>query len=633
MATTEAPVMIPAPCTDITNNADHAVQMVPHTSDEGNDAKKIRKMPQKVFRWPSILAVACMIIALFVADTLLLGSPDDDSSTSWFLQAWQKWNFVSPDSLFVLDCCWLLPVMACIIVKLFRSNVHDNKKSTKGITKKPAHKGRRNDLRPATASKPVASNANLAKAAEHQNQRIRSKWNLEIATAARQGDFDKAVRLLLKFESEGEDGCRPDVVSYNLLIHAFAKKGDLKGAEKWLQHLESKGIEATCCSYNSILDACAKAGTWTAAEACERWLERMLDKNVKTNVVSYASVVYAWARRGEQARAEMWMKRMIDSGIKPDEVAYNSVIHACSVSGNPAGAERWMQDMQDRGILASVTTFATVIDACSKGGDLPSAEKWFEIMLDAKVEPNVMTFTSMIDACAKKVDPDRAEYWFNKMVQCNIVPNAHSFSAIINAFAKSKDAAKAEQWLDHAEKVGIQDGVIYSSVLDACGQASDSERAVKVFQRMVDNGIKPTIIAYSALARPFAYRGDWVEVESIAKEMSKHRVRPNEYFLYSQLISYASSKPRQDERAEQCFREAHRLGLKVNDHVVTALSRAVGRSRCSDLMNELCNGRPVPFCVARGGKPGGSKAGSHYQSCNAGGSNHQPSNMPPWHKN
>jgi pentatricopeptide repeat protein len=481
----------------------------------------------------------------------------------------------------------------------------------KGITKKSKYTGRRDDVRTDTASKPVASNVSLAKAAEHRTQRTRSRWNSEIAAAVKRDDFDNAVRLLLKFESKGEAGCRPDVVSYNLLIHGFAKKGDVKSAEKWLQHLESTGIKATSCSYNSILGACAQAGTWIAAEACEQWLERMLEKHVNTNVVSYASVVHAWARQGEQARAEMWMKRMNDGGIEPDEVVYNSMIHACSVSGNPAGAERWMRDMQNRGIVASVTTFATVIDACSKGGDLPSAEKLFETMLESKIEPNVMTFTSMIDACAKNADPDRAEYWFNRMVQCSVKPNAHSFSAIINACAKARDAVRAEEWLEHAENFGIQDGVIYGTVLDACSKASDSERAVKVFQRMVDNGIKPNIMAYSSLAKPFAYRGDWVEVERIAKEMSTRGVRPNEFFVYTHLVSYASTKPRQDERAEQCFRQALRSGVKANDHVVTALSRAVGRSRCIDLMAELCNGRSVPFCHYGGSNPSGSKAGSN----------------------
>jgi pentatricopeptide repeat protein len=622
--------------TDAKTGADR-IKKVQCTPNEGYDVKKTRGARQKTSLLPA-LSVACIVVALFYGDILLLGTLDD-ANASWLPEAWQVWKIMSSDYPFALEFCWaILALLAYISVQFSRRKFFDKstaRKGVKGITKKPNDTSRREEMRN-TPSKRVANNASIAKAAEFQNQLIRSKKNVEIAAAAKEGDIKEATRLLLKFESEGENGCRPDIVSYNLVIRACAKHGDLKSVLKWIEHVESKGIEANSCSYNMILDACAKAHTWVAAEACERWLEQMLDKGLNANVVSYGSVVHAWARRGEEARAEKWMKRMIDDGIKPDEVAYNSMIHACSVSGNPAGAERWMRDMQDRGIEASVTTFATVIDACSKGGDLPSAERCFEAMLEAKIQPNVVTFSAMIDACAKKADPDRAEYWLNRMLKYNIKPNAHSFSAIINAFSKARDPERAEQWLGHAETVGIQDAVIYSSVLSACGKATDAERARKIFQRMVDNGIKPQIMAYSALARPFSYGGDWVEVERIANDMSANGVKANEYFLYAQLISYATAKPRQDERAEQCFRQALRSGMEANDHTVTALCRAVGRSRCTELMQELCNGRDVPYnpCQQKMQvKSVQNLIERRKEPSNVGGSkNVGSSKMPPWRK-
>merc|ERR1719440_1111241 len=158
----------------------------------------------------------------------------------------------------------------------------------------------------------------------------------------------------------------------------------------------------------------------------------------------------------------------------------------------------------------------------------------------------------------------------------------------------------AEAWLGKAEKVGANDVVLYSSVIDACGKAGDADRAMEVFKRMQYQNIKPHIVAYAALARPFAYKGEWKTVESISNDMMTNGVKPNEYFLYAQLLSYATCRPRQAERAENCFRQALRLGLKANDHVVTALARAVGRDRCVELMDELCQGRSVPNTGVRG---------------------------------
>mmetsp|Transcript_1966 Transcript_1966/g.7483 ORF Transcript_1966/g.7483 Transcript_1966/m.7483 type:complete len:337 (+) Transcript_1966:1036-2046(+) len=297
------------------------------------------------------------------------------------------------------------------------------------------------------------------------------------------------------------------------------------------------------------------------------------------------------------------MEKMLAAGVEPDAITYNSVIHANSVSGNVEGAERWLEEMRRRGLETSVATFTAVIDACAKSGDVPRAERWMGRMLEQNVKPNVVTFSAMIDACAKAGNVPRAEHWLERMTEQGIKPNAHSFCTLINACAKAagpNGAESAERWLDRSEEAGVvNDVVIYSSVIDACGKAGDAERAMRVYRRMQANGIKPHIVALAALARPFAYRGDWIKVESIATEMDAMGVKTNEYFVYAQLLSYAVSRPRQPDRAEECFRRAMSTGLQGNDYVANALSRAVGRTRSEELMQELCNGRQfIPSAAA-----------------------------------
>jgi len=426
-----------------------------------------------------------------------------------------------------------------------------------------------------------------------------SKLNRAIDTEARRGNVQKAEQLLLQAEASD---VKPDSVSYNMLIRACAKRGDNVAAEQWMKHMELNGVTATVCSYNTLLDAFAKANQ---AEACEKCIGHMLARGLEGNVISYATVMYAHAKRGDVRAAESWLRKMIAAGVKPDVVSYNSLIHACSVKGAARAAEHWLHEMLAQGLETTVSTYTAVIDACAKSGDVERAETWFACMLDKKVEPNVITFSAMIDACAKAGNLPRAEHWHERMLEEGIAPNAHSYTALINACAKRADASgaeAAEQWLDRSEQAGVvNDVVVYSSVIDACGKAKDAERALRVFHRMQSMGVKPHIIAYSALARPFAYRGDWIKVETIAKDMQKDGIATNEYFTYAQILSYATSRPRQAHRAETYFREAHSAGVNINDHVVGVLARAVGRPRCTELMAELCGGREVPLPPQRKG--------------------------------
>lgn len=437
---------------------------------------------------------------------------------------------------------------------------------------------------------------------DHRRQSATVKFNQTIDIAARSGDVRKVVALLTEFQASGEI---LEAVTFNYAIRACARAGDLSTAESLMQKMKACDVTPTLCTYNTMLDVCAKVDR---PGECEAWIEHMLKSNVKANVISYATVIYSHARVGNISAAEAWLRRMVDAGVYPDAVVYNSVIHACSVKGDVESAERWLKEMECARVKMSVASYTAVIDACSKSSDLGRAETWILRMLENNVPPNVMTFSAVIDACAKTGNLPRAEYWMERMRTHGIKPNAHSFSAVINACAKmasTEGAQAAERWLERSKEAGcVGDVVIYSTVIDACGKAGDAERALRIFNNMRSEGLTPHIVAYAALARPYAYRGDWVKVENIAQTMAADQVENNEYFLYAQILAYGVARPKQPERAEECFRQAIASGMKANDHVAGALCRALGRGRCQAVLTDMFGDNQVPPLAARRGGEG-----------------------------
>merc|ERR1719446_929675 len=211
-----------------------------------------------------------------------------------------------------------------------------------------------------------------------------------------------------------------------------------------------------------------------------------------------------------------------------------------------------------------------------------------EKMIACKIEPTVVSYSAMIDTCAKAGDLESAELWHSRMIEQGVEPNAHSFSAVINACAKAGDVAAACHWLGQMEHAGVPaDVVVYSAVLDACAKASECERAKQVFQQMRSRGISPNVVSYASLAKPYAHNGDWPEVERLRETMESEGLVMNEYFLYAQLLAYASAQPRKADRAEAVFREAIIAGVKINKFVITAAVRAMGRMRCDQTIAEL----------------------------------------------
>jgi pentatricopeptide repeat domain-containing protein 1 len=442
----------------------------------------------------------------------------------------------------------------------------------------PSAKPKSKIMPPERSGKPLPSK--IEQHCQSKDARNLARWNQAINTAAKNGDPEKAERLV-EMLLEDKTGLQPDTITYNSVIHARALEGNIKRAEWWLGTMRQRGIPPNTISYNIIIDACVKANDSQAAEA---WLARMTEDGVAANEVSYGTVIHGHAKKGDVTSAEQWLRKMIQAGVEPNTVSYNSVICAHGRIGHAACAEKWALEMEATGMTLQPSTCNFVLDACARAGDVVRASKWMEKLQ----EPSVANYSSMIDACARVCNLELAELWHARMLEQGVEPNGHSFTAVINACAKAGDAAAACRWLSQMEQANVPtDVVVYSAVLDACAKASECERAKQIFTQMRARGISPNVVTYASLAKPHAHQGDWPEVERLHKEMESEGLVMNEYFLYAVLLAYASAMPRQAARAEVAFREAINAGVKVNKFVITAAVRAMGRLRCDQLIAEL----------------------------------------------
>merc|ERR1719388_265379 len=129
---------------------------------------------------------------------------------------------------------------------------------------------------------------------------------------------------------------------------------------------------------------------------------------------------------------------------------------------------------------------------------------------------------------------------------------------------------------------GIEPDVVsYSAVIDACARASDSEKAKSIFSLMSSKGVKPSIVTFTSLSRPFARRGNYQEVENFMREMEAMGLTINEYFVNVLLGAYNNAQPKQTTRAEALMHKMKAKGVGINDYVITSLKKFL--ERCSHM--------------------------------------------------
>lgn len=132
----------------------------------------------------------------------------------------------------------------------------------------------------------------------------------------------------------------------------------------------------------------------------------------------------------------------------------------------------------------------------------------------------------------------------------------------------------------------------YAGVVDAFSRVGDTAKAEETLRLMRRKGIPPNAESYTFLARAHARNGAVAQVEALAAEMVGDGIPVDEYFLTVQLGVYATTRPRQSERAAEIFLEAVANGAHVNHHVVASLTRAVGHPEAQRLVTEAQKLKP-----------------------------------------
>eukprot|EP00980_Cylindrotheca_fusiformis_P028077 scaffold22578_cov164-Cylindrotheca_fusiformis.AAC.3 len=187
-----------------------------------------------------------------------------------------------------------------------------------------------------------------------------------------------------------EWGVAPDVISYNTVIQAFARKGDIAQAEELLDSLlsPSSEVQPNFRTFTAVMTALSKQKTVQAAKRAEALLWKMQElhkeKNMDTcpNVYTYNSILSCWAMLGDGKKAEFYLRDLQrTSGTKPDVVSYNSVIRA--QKNDLAKAEVFVEEMIQQGIHPDNVTKRTLMNILNGDKSITNKkEKARELMLE-----------------------------------------------------------------------------------------------------------------------------------------------------------------------------------------------------------------------------------------------------------
>ncbi|KDQ08855.1 hypothetical protein BOTBODRAFT_37551 [Botryobasidium botryosum FD-172 SS1] len=304
-------------------------------------------------------------------------------------------------------------------------------------------------------------------------------WLMQAHSEA--GNVEEVVRLFREYFPK-VDGAytlkvRPSVRHYAVVIEAHTRRGDIDGANRWIQEMAKEGISPNVVIFTIILDYFAKRGDATSALAILRQIERA---DVSPSAVTYTTLIKLFARRHDPVNAELMAKRALRDGIPLDRIMlttlmnahvessswkgvirvfdyvsasdmrrmglplpiYNTLLKAYVLIGAPFSTiAKFFLQLEERGLAPDEYTYALAIQSACDAGQMDSARdllREFDQLAERKdndMEMNVYVLTIMMAGYLRLGDKVKAKGVYDDMKARGIQPNSVTYSVILRAYA------------------------------------------------------------------------------------------------------------------------------------------------------------------------------------------------------
>ena len=199
-------------------------------------------------------------------------------------------------------------------------------------------------------------------------ERTVMSFNALLSACVNSKKFDKISGFFQ--ELPASLGIVPNVVSHNIIVHAFCEMGSLDSALSVLDEMEKVGLEPDSITFNTLLFAFYQKGSYADGEKI--W-DLMKKKNVAPNVRSYNAKLGGLVSESRMSEAVELFDEMKTSGIKPDVFTLHFLMKGFCNAGNLEESKRWFGEIAKNELPPIRATYMIIIPFLVENGDFEMA--------------------------------------------------------------------------------------------------------------------------------------------------------------------------------------------------------------------------------------------------------------------
>merc|ERR1719299_340380 len=389
------------------------------------------------------------------------------------------------------------------------------------------------------------------------------------------------VHVALQHFKEMQDLGLVDVVSYNTLLKAYLKQGQIVKARKLLTEMSECGIQANQVTYNEMLNALV-----AVKDRHEMWglVREMNAIGMRPNSVTCSIILKSLTAHSAPDDVRQAMALIDNLHENMDEVLFASVIEACVRVGQLDLLSSKLQQYAGLGGLAGLTapTYGSMIKAYGRAKDIERVRELWNEMRRRHVTPTSITLGCMVDALVCNGLPEEAFELVREIrdeSEFADILNTVIYSTLLKGFAQARQPGRVQDVFDEMKAMGIAcNTVSYNTMLDANARTGKMDRADELFREMVASGISPDVITYSTLVKGHCQSGDIDQGFQVLKEMIASGTHEPDEILYNSLLDGCAKQHRVDD-ALKLLEDMHKHNVRPSNFTLSILVKLLGRSR------------------------------------------------------
>ncbi|TXG58087.1 hypothetical protein EZV62_015916 [Acer yangbiense] len=306
-------------------------------------------------------------------------------------------------------------------------------------------------------------------------------------------------------------GLFPDNITFPFLVKACTKLVSVYMGIQVHAQIIKHGLLNDVYVQNSVVHMYATFGDMKAARNIFRRMHR-------SNVVSWTSMIAGYSKCGDVKSARKLFDKMPEKNL----VTWSIMISGYAKNSRFDKAVELFQVLQSEGVRANETVMVSVISSCAHLGALELGEKAHEYVERNNLDVNLILGTALVDMYARCGCIEKAIRVFEGLPERDTL----SWTSLIAGLALHGYAEMALKYFEEMVNTGLTPrDITFTAILSACSHGGLVEKGLEIFESIkIDYGIQPRLEHYGCVVDLLGRAGKLAEAEKFVLNMP---IEPN----------------------------------------------------------------------------------------------------------